>query len=786
MQPSGLQLQLLLIATCIALCSSECMNACSGHGKCTVWDMCLCNRNWQSNDCSERTCIFARAWFDAPKGDLDSSGTISGPYDTVAENSPQYPYGTSESYPLMEDSDHNPMTNSGHDYAECANAGLCDRKTGICKCQPGFEGAACQRMSCPTYLSSNDNPIQYHAYEGQCSGHGVCRSLRNIAQKDHGTRYNLWDMDQSTACICDIGYTGGDCHQRQCKRDLDPLYLDDVTTMQYGRYYFPFLTSDSDAAFTSTVASHPATYTIVYFDLFGKPFHTKPLKYEDNCAAIIAALEELPHGIIPPGLTYCQEMTIFELNPLEKREGWKLRRYSRYTGYMSSDPDLVAGVREHVFDVHPTFWLQGFDGTYQTNTTSANNPATAAANNAKSISGKIFSMEFLGNFGERKEPQINIYADMDSRRPTMQVDKGMLFTDVWSDGQRSEGINHWANHCHGVTVSIIIEDGYTYLTGFGLGEKRTLKRCLGGADHDESNNGDSSPIDWDHGSEEFPHMIRLVRTVTDITDSGYYVPLIYDTTVTGKDDSDAIRDPKDLALDPDPLYTDGTFKLLIPFDGNDHIPYISSQTNNVQYEIYTTKGVVQKVGQETEAAFDFASHTVYATNVTQGTLYDGNIACRHDGKGSKYQTQDNANHACLNKGDYFFLLDPYVRDNNPPHINLYKATSVTTDDSPYNRGDYEHNGQRGYAAQFQAGEYLHTLAKYRTNMITTDIATNWAQDVDGAARFYMYKFFPHLESTYEYVAECSNRGMCNYFEGECECFSGYTGDSCNIADTLTL
>jgi len=759
------------------------MNACSGHGKCTVWDMCMCARNWQGNDCSDRTCIFARAWYDAPKGDLDSSGTISGPYDTVAVNSPTYPYGTSESYPLMEDSDHNLMTNSGHAYAECANAGICNRQTGICNCQPGFEGAACQRMSCPTYLHSSD-PIKYHAYEGQCSGHGVCRTLRNIAQKDHGTRYNLWDMDQSTACACDLGYTGGDCHQRQCKRDLDPLYLDDVTTMQYGRYYFPFLTSDSDATFTNPVPQLPATYTIVYFDLFGKPFHTQPLTYESTCADIVRALEALPQGLIPPGLTYCQEMNIFELNPLEKREGWKLRRYSRYTGYMSADASLVP--REHSFDVHPTFWLQGFDGTYMTNTTSANNPATAAQNPAYSISGKIFSMEFLGNFGERKEPQINIFADVDSKRPTMQVDKGLLFTNVWSDGQRSEGINHWANHCHGVTVSVIIEDGYTYLTGFGLGEKRLLKKCLGGADHDDDNNGDSSPINWEHGSVEFPHMVRLVRTVTDITDSGYYVPLIYDTTVTGKDDSNVQRDPKDLASDSDPVYTDGTFKLLIPFDSNDHITYISSQTNNVMFEVYTTKGVVQKVGQETEAAFDFASHTVYATNVTQGTLYDGNIACRQDGKGHKYQTQDNANHACLNKGDYFFLLDPYVRDNNPPHINMYKALSVYSDNSPYNRGDIEHNGQRGYAAQFQQGEYLNTLAKYRSNMITTDIATNWAQDVDGAARFYMYKFFPHIESTYEYVAECSNRGMCNYFEGECECFNGYTGDSCNIADTLTL
>jgi hypothetical protein len=31
----------------------ECENACSGHGRCTLYDMCICYRNWQSNDCSE-------------------------------------------------------------------------------------------------------------------------------------------------------------------------------------------------------------------------------------------------------------------------------------------------------------------------------------------------------------------------------------------------------------------------------------------------------------------------------------------------------------------------------------------------------------------------------------------------------------------------------------------------------------------------------------------------------------------------------------------------------------
>ena len=93
--------------------------------------------------------------------------------------------------------------------------------------------------------------------------------------------------------------------------------------------------------------------------------------------------------------------------------------------------------------------------------------------------------------------------------------------------------------------------------------KRRLKACLGGADHDDDNNGDASNVDWDHGSEEYPHVIRLVKTVTDVTDSGFYVPIVYDTTLTGLDDHGADHDPT-LNMAPDPTGTDGTFRLLIP------------------------------------------------------------------------------------------------------------------------------------------------------------------------------------------------------------------------------
>lgn len=52
-----------------------------------------------------------------------------------------------------------------------------------------------------------------------------------------------------------------------------------------------------------------------------------------------------------------------------------------------------------------------------------------------------------------------------------------------------------------------------------------------------------------------------------------------------------------------------------------------------------------------------------------------------------------------------------------------------------------------------------------------------------------YKFYPPtLASTsttgYNYVAECSNRGICDGETGLCNCFAGYAGDSCGMVSSL--
>ena len=96
---------------------------------------------------------------------------------------------------------------------ECANAGKCDRVTGMCLCDTAFTGFACERLKC----------------NADCNGHGKCVNIRDAAvlKNDRNlhtvTSYSLWDADRVYGCVCDHGYTGYDCSLKDCPFGVDPL-----------------------------------------------------------------------------------------------------------------------------------------------------------------------------------------------------------------------------------------------------------------------------------------------------------------------------------------------------------------------------------------------------------------------------------------------------------------------------------------------------------------------------------------------------------------------------------
>ncbi len=105
-------------------------------------------------------------------------GVIESANNVIVDNSFTYPFGTTEQFPQMQDSDLQELTNSAHYYMECSNKGKCDRTTGECQCYDGYDGVACQRASCPGFPNS-------------CSGHGVCKTIEQLAYSDSGNVYKL-------------------------------------------------------------------------------------------------------------------------------------------------------------------------------------------------------------------------------------------------------------------------------------------------------------------------------------------------------------------------------------------------------------------------------------------------------------------------------------------------------------------------------------------------------------------------------------------------------------------
>ena len=64
---------------------------------------------------------------------------------------------------------------------DCNKQGICNHETGICDCNQGFKGTACTEITCPK----------------NCSNHGTCDSTNG-------------------KCTCHSGYSGHDCSKKEC------------------------------------------------------------------------------------------------------------------------------------------------------------------------------------------------------------------------------------------------------------------------------------------------------------------------------------------------------------------------------------------------------------------------------------------------------------------------------------------------------------------------------------------------------------------------------------------
>lgn len=246
--------------------NAACDNGCSGHGTCSVDDVCQCYDNWgigldmDTGDCSDRICPFEIAWVDTP----DSDGEF-------------------------------------HRYAECAGRGICNRGTGLCECFEGYEGEACHRTTCPN----------------QCSGHGTCEYIEDLGffatfsdyqavdfRDDAKTfDYRWWDKTKTRGCKCDPQYTDVDCSKRMCPYGTDVLAVREDITLVSQKYHIQKLSFRPENAVLGGLTGK--TFALTFVSRLNETFTTYPIVFDDPTGSlndfandIKLALLQLPNKVI--------------------------------------------------------------------------------------------------------------------------------------------------------------------------------------------------------------------------------------------------------------------------------------------------------------------------------------------------------------------------------------------------------------------------------------------------------------------------------------------------------
>jgi len=728
---------LLILTGLLGQVLGECPNACSAHGKCGAYDMCICYRNWVANDCSQRMCQFGLAYVDSPKGDLDAAGgALSNASTIVVVNSQFYPYGTTELYPAVEDTDGNILTNSAHEYRECSNAGICDRTTGTCGCFEGYEGSACQRASCP----SNAN--------GVCSGHGTCQTISEIAKSDFDNIYALWDKDVTLGCVCDAGYTGADCSERMCRVGVDPLYKDNNATIRYSNWTVQFYTQSSSVNIYGN-------YSLLFHDAKGMTWRTDPIAWNASCVEITAALERIPNEAIPEDSVRCYKFgegdvgtgQIFGVDPIYES---KIDVKAKYTIAFPKNPGRLPQIEINKY-------LDGNRPTLYTDETVVS-----------TLGWNIYPNGFTGE-----------YVDMVPDRcfdvtVTLQIGGSGTDTDTTTD------------YLSGLTTT------EAKLLKTCLGDSNGIS-----SDNIEVYNWDYGDYLNPHLIKLQDATQYNPALVTEVDGDILYDPQTYKTPLSYLCAPSAIN----AAAYGDGLCSDANppgFYAVLYFDPSLTYPfrlYTPSAHNygsTTEFYVYTTTGYLNLVNQDSVV---FTRRNSWSTNAIVDNLYSnvlgvgitdnptvpsgfyGDMSCENNPIGT------NGARDCFNKGDWAMFLQTRNTSAgiqvNPIYPNMYqiakiwKKPAISPNSTVFPNAledigrlqiilDYSMNAKFTYNNQTATGNHKYAFA---------------------------YKFHPPTNNANGgtlYAAECSNRGICNTNTGLCECFAGFSDDDCSCLNALSV
>lgn len=523
-----------------------------------------------------------------------------------------YPYGTTELYPNMATVGGLPLDNTAHEYRECSNAGYCDRVEGVCHCIEGFEGSACQRMSCPSF---NDL---------SCNGHGMCSEAEEFAHYQYENVYRLWDGKMLQGCLCDPGYIGAACQLRQCKAGFDPIYQEQ-TSRRYSNWTFVIASNRPQSSIIGN-------YSIVFFDQYGQDWMTSAIQYNASCPEITSALEDLPNNVVPRESVRCLRWPSFSSSDSDAPHNILTTPF-KGVKYILSFPSNPGELRQPEFNIF-------LDGKRPTLTLSGQSDVGTSPGSDLSLSLDVFPDGFSGENLDYF-PSLCVGVDF-----TLEE-----FSDAGSDV------------------------AYVYLTGLTPIEKRLLAQCLGDSDGDLDTFSASGRVmgqnyTWDYGSVTNPHLIRLQDltqpALTDMckgdtdsqrpasslcsfpfdgTPSGFLAPLIYD--------------PNDnlfkVLTRPTRHYDTTTLFTLYSTDG-------VAQASSLSTKILTNP-------------LRYASRVVFSVNATSSFPgYDGDIACETTTVNVDGVLQCVEKDDIVFVVDPYLTQSAFV--SNPSYLNLYKVEKI--------------------------------------------------------------------------------------------------------------
>jgi hypothetical protein len=701
-------LKSILLASVIGVAAAECPNACSGHGTCGTYDMCTCYRNWQAADCSQRTCPFDLAHVDTPKGDLDHSNTIT--TGTVIASSTVYPTGTQEKFPSMLDGAGAAETNTAHYYMECSNKGICDRKTGECECFDGYDGAACQRASCP-----ND-----------CSGHGTCETIAELAFDDFENVYALWDADKTMGCACDAGYNGADCSSRNCKVGVDPLYIDDTTAR---------VTTVNLRMTTTDASSLTGTYALKFYDYFGEDYLTAPIKaeavYANSCTDIKGALEALPNDVV--------------------------KDVSCSGAAFTTNQGFTADI---TFTGNPGYLkqleiVQNLDGDRAT---------VSGTGLSATVTGTIIG-EDTDHFATKCA---NVLA-------TIEIDAS---GGTWTASYTQPGSLGYISNLDTAEEKLLKaclgdSDGNT-------GNNVDVYNWDYGALQELYDNAGTPTADSVIGS--YPHAIKTVPASTASSyDAGDLHLVWYDSLGDTNKKFRVANLPSLTAGTSVYIFTtDGVVqqlgfdKMTLPgatadkeftADKNETraVGYFNAYTNKV----YTNKDVSCESGGTTVMACIEKGDRLFVVDGCWGTGTGATSDLSYFGGSEVTDSCATSNDANTGTGQLFTVNKIYTKP--------YSSTTRTWTETSASTSKFE-------------DRYVIEL-DYNLNWDGSTVA-NLHLDANTAAAnsgvVFLFKFTPATTGSYTFVSECSNRGACDGETGLCSCFKGYTGDNCNTQNALAV